>query len=140
MNEELSRVKSRRKSAERKTTDRKTADRKTAERPSRPAAVSRKRQADAESAEMRPETAKPSAGLSRKARHGASGSSSRQDRPKRTAAQETEETPSRSQSYPSERVRLSKIFVNSLYVLFIMLLGFLVLWGIKGAPELRTLW
>lgn len=52
---------------------------------------------------------------------------------------EGEETPSRTRTYPSERVRFSKMFVNSLIVLFLMLLAFLLYWGIKGAPPLREL-
>ncbi|WP_036657246.1 hypothetical protein [Paenibacillus wynnii] len=54
-------------------------------------------------------------------------------------AQNGEATPSRSQTYTSERVRLSKMFVNSLIVLFVILLISLLWWGIEGAPELRTL-
>lgn len=50
-----------------------------------------------------------------------------------------EETPSRTQTYPSERIRFSKMFVNSLIVLFLMLLAFLLYWGIEGAPPLREL-
>ncbi|NQX44842.1 hypothetical protein HQN87_05840 [Paenibacillus tritici] len=62
-------------------------------------------------------------------------------RPEREAVQqEGEDTPSRTQSYPSERIRFSKMFVNSLIVLFLMLLGFLLWWGFAGAPELRKLW
>ncbi|WP_340024470.1 hypothetical protein MHI24_05010 [Paenibacillus sp. FSL K6-1096] len=53
---------------------------------------------------------------------------------------ESGETPSRTQSYPSERIRFSKMFVNSLIVLFLMLLAFLLYWGIEGAPPLRELW
>lgn len=52
---------------------------------------------------------------------------------------EGEETPSRTQTYPSERIRFSKMFVNSLIVLFLMLLAFLLYWGIEGAPPLREL-
>ncbi|WP_238650074.1 hypothetical protein [Paenibacillus piscarius] len=52
---------------------------------------------------------------------------------------EGEETPSRTQTYPSERIRFSKMFVNSLSVLFLMLLAFLLYWGIEGAPPLREL-
>ncbi|WP_379129120.1 hypothetical protein [Paenibacillus sp. sgz500958] len=48
--------------------------------------------------------------------------------------------PSRSKTYTSERVRLSKMFVNSLIFLFVTLLILLLWWGIEGAPELRTLW
>ncbi|MDQ0193020.1 hypothetical protein [Paenibacillus wynnii] len=54
-------------------------------------------------------------------------------------AQNGEATPSRSQTYTSERVRLSKMFVNSLIVLFVILLISLLWWGIEGAPKLRTL-
>ncbi|GGF75442.1 hypothetical protein GCM10010912_20780 [Paenibacillus albidus] len=49
-------------------------------------------------------------------------------------------TPSRSQTYSSERVRLSKMFVNSLIFIFVLLLASLLVWGIKGAPPLKTLW
>ncbi|MRN53412.1 hypothetical protein [Paenibacillus monticola] len=49
-------------------------------------------------------------------------------------------TPSRSQTYTSERVRLSKIFVNSLIFMFVILLASLLWWGIEGAPPLKTLW
>ena len=48
-----------------------------------------------------------------------------------------ESTPSRTDTYSSERVRLSKMFVNSLIFLFVLLLGFLLAWGIKGAPTLN---
>ncbi|NGM81513.1 hypothetical protein G5B47_03705 [Paenibacillus sp. 7124] len=63
----------------------------------------------------------------------------RADRP-RPGEEEEQSAPSRSATYRSERVRLSKLFVNSLNVLFMMLLILLVWWGIKGAPPLRTLW
>ncbi|OMD39839.1 hypothetical protein [Paenibacillus odorifer] len=54
---------------------------------------------------------------------------------------EQEETvPSRSDTYSSERVRLSKMFVNSLIFIFVILLVALLWWGIEGAPPLRTLW
>lgn len=51
-----------------------------------------------------------------------------------------ETTPSRSQTYTSERMRLSKIFVNSLIFMFVILLASLLWWGIEGAPPLKTLW
>lgn len=54
--------------------------------------------------------------------------------------QEGEATPSRAESYPSERIRFSKMFVNSLIVIFVLLLACLLWWGIEGAPELRTIW
>lgn len=47
--------------------------------------------------------------------------------------------PSRTQTYTSERVRLSKLFVNSLILIFVILLGSLLLWGLNGAPELGTI-
>ena len=50
-----------------------------------------------------------------------------------------EGTPSRSETYTSERVRLSKMFVNSLILLFVILLASLLWWGIEGAPKLGTL-
>ncbi|KUP20389.1 hypothetical protein [Paenibacillus sp. DMB5] len=126
MNEELSRVKSRRKSAERKS------------RP--PAGVNSKTKAVQTSTEAHSgQVTKPSAGLSRKARYAARGAE-KEEKQHRTAAEEEAETPSRSQSYPSQRVRWSKIFVNTLSALFILLLAFLVWWGVEGAPELRTLW
>lgn len=77
--------------------------------------------------------------LSRKARNSAA---YQKPAGKRQAADQEvgEDTPSRSQSYPSERIRLSKIFVNSLIFMFVLLLASLVWWGIEGAPELRTLW
>ena len=76
--------------------------------------------------------------LSRKVRHSVQQPSKR---PKQAAEpQEGEATPSRTQSYPSERIRFSKMFVNSLIVIFIMLLASLLWWGIEGAPPLRTLW
>lgn len=76
--------------------------------------------------------------LSRKARHSNSGSkkSPKSEQP----GQDQKNTPSRTDTYPSERIRLSKIFVNSLIVMFIALLVSLVVWGIKGAPPLHTLW
>ncbi|MNC06423.1 hypothetical protein D3C75_539340 [compost metagenome] len=76
--------------------------------------------------------------LSRKAKY--SSASSKPAGNRQTSAHEAEDTPSRSQSYPSERIRLSKIFVNSLIFMFVLLLASLVWWGIEGAPELRTLW
>lgn len=60
--------------------------------------------------------------------------------PAEAASAGGEATPSRASSYPSERVRLSKMFVNSLIVVFLLLLVSLLWWGIEGAPELRTLW
>ncbi|WP_025691202.1 hypothetical protein [Paenibacillus zanthoxyli] len=63
----------------------------------------------------------------------------RADRPK-PGEEEEQSPPSRSATHRSERIRLSKLFVNSLNVLFMLLLIFLVWWGIKGAPPLRTLW
>ncbi|UQZ32435.1 hypothetical protein C2I18_02020 [Paenibacillus sp. PK3_47] len=76
--------------------------------------------------------------LSRKARH--SGSGSRRTVQPEQPAKDQEGTPSRTDTYPSERIRLSKIFVNSLIVMFVALVVSLVVWGVKGAPPLDTLW
>ncbi|MNO45660.1 hypothetical protein D3C76_359320 [compost metagenome] len=54
--------------------------------------------------------------------------------------EQEESVPSRSDTYSSERVRLSKMFVNSLIFIFVILLVALLWWGIEGAPPLRTLW
>ncbi|MDT3426848.1 cobalamin biosynthesis Mg chelatase CobN [Paenibacillus forsythiae] len=62
----------------------------------------------------------------------------RADRPKPGEGEQS--PPSRSAAHRSERIRLSKLFVNSLNVLFMLLLIFLLWWGIKGAPPLQTLW
>ncbi|WNS44466.1 hypothetical protein [Paenibacillus sp. MMS20-IR301] len=76
--------------------------------------------------------------LSRKARQTLQRTSGK---PKgKAAAKEGEETPSRAQSYPSERIRFSKMFINSLIIIFVLLLAFLLWWGIIGAPPLKTLW
>ncbi|NMO96944.1 hypothetical protein [Paenibacillus lemnae] len=48
-------------------------------------------------------------------------------------------TPSRSRTYSSQRVRMSKWFVNSLIVLFIMLMAGLLWWGLIGAPSLEDM-
>lgn len=53
--------------------------------------------------------------------------------------QEAETLPTRAELFPSRRVRLSKWFINSLIFIFILLTGFLVYWGIIGAPPLNTL-
>ncbi|MBD7968012.1 hypothetical protein [Paenibacillus gallinarum] len=53
--------------------------------------------------------------------------------------QEAETLPTRAELFPSRRVRLSKWFINSLICIFIFLTGFLVYWGIIGAPPLNTL-
>lgn len=75
------------------------------------------------------ETAAPS--LSRSTRRQASNVNKEQNE---------ENVPSRSDKYSFERVRLSKMFVNSLISIFIVLLVALLWWGIEGAPPLNTLW
>ncbi|WP_342561841.1 hypothetical protein NST84_19610 [Paenibacillus sp. FSL R7-0345] len=126
MNEELSRVKSRRKSADRQS------------RPPAGASKAQPVRATATTEVYQEQGVKASGGLSRKARYAAKGSAKTDSQQLNTA--QDGETPSRSESYSSERVRWSKIFVNTLSVLFILLLGFLVWWGIEDAPDLRTLW
>ncbi|WP_054957150.1 hypothetical protein [Paenibacillus dakarensis] len=48
-------------------------------------------------------------------------------------------TPTRTSTYPSSRVRMSKWFVNSLIVIFILLMAGLVYWGLIGAPPLEEM-
>ena len=55
-------------------------------------------------------------------------------------AAEEAPTPARTRTYPSERLKWSKRFVNALYVLFLALLVLLVTWGVKGAPDPVDLW
>lgn len=54
--------------------------------------------------------------------------------------EEEERAPSRTETHASDKIRFSKIFVNTLYALFFMLLVFLLYWGLRGAPPLRELW
>ncbi|MFC3745817.1 hypothetical protein [Paenibacillus sp. GCM10012306] len=84
---------------------------------------------------VRPVAVKPPATLSRKGRHQSTAVT-----PPDKGNTGEESTPSRSETYSSDRVRLSKMFVNSLIFLFVLLLGFLLTWGIKGAPPLGELW
>ncbi|WP_405114758.1 hypothetical protein MHH28_10885 [Paenibacillus sp. FSL K6-1217] len=124
MTEQLSRVRSRQKQQKREQ---------------QPPARAGKRQPAYGAAEERAGSPVPVAGtLSRKERlSGRRGAR----RPEHEAAQqEGEQTPSRAESYPSERIRFSKMFINSLIVLFLMLLAFLLWWGINGAPDLGSLW
>ncbi|OBZ18806.1 hypothetical protein A8L34_04410 [Bacillus sp. FJAT-27264] len=121
MSEQLSRVQSRQKKSRKQATEVKPStrvnDHPTIDEPVRPTAI------------------KPPATLSRKGRRRSSGVTP----PEKGNAGE-ESTPSRSETYSSDRVRLSKMFVNSLIFLFVLLLGFLLTWGIKGAPPLGDLW
>ncbi|MFI2855593.1 hypothetical protein ACH6EH_00485 [Paenibacillus sp. JSM ZJ436] len=48
-------------------------------------------------------------------------------------------TPSRSRTYSSQRVRMSKWFVNSLIILFMLLMAGLLWWGLAGAPSLEDI-
>ncbi|MNO59493.1 hypothetical protein D3C76_500820 [compost metagenome] len=77
--------------------------------------------------------------LSRKSRHSAAASRRTVSRDEMPADGEAS-TPSRTESYPSERLRFSKMFINSLIVIFLLLLAFLLYWGLIGAPDLNTLW
>lgn len=47
--------------------------------------------------------------------------------------------PSRTSTYMSNRVRMSKWFVNSLILIFVLLMAGLLVWGLMGAPPLRTM-
>ena len=74
--------------------------------------------------------------LSRKGRR----SSVNESTDKISRGQNNEDSPTRSETYSSDRVRLSKMFVNSLIFMFVILLIALLWWGIEGAPPLSTLW
>lgn len=58
---------------------------------------------------------------------------------KNGTALEEESSPSRTNTYPSHRVRMSKWFVNTLIVLFILLMAGLLFWGLIGAPPLEEM-
>ncbi|WP_143192072.1 hypothetical protein [Paenibacillus helianthi] len=77
--------------------------------------------------------------LSRKNRHSLAQPGKKVKREERPVDEESS-TPSRAESYPSERLRFSKMFINSLIVIFLLLLIFLLYWGLIGAPDLNTLW
>lgn len=125
MSEELSRVKSRKKpnKAEQPAAIRKRAGSRTSSAPS-----------------MVNDSPTPVAGtLSRKSRHTSAQPGKKVKREERPVDEESS-TPSRAESYPSERLRFSKMFINSLIVIFLLLLVFLLYWGLIGAPDLNTLW
>jgi len=134
MSEELSRVKSRqkKKTRERSSGGRKTAANvKTEPKKEKSAPVLSRTRKKTSSGKPAPAGRRTTAATAR--------GGSRAARPK--AGREEEQTaPSRSATYRSERVRLAKLFVNTRNVLFFVLLAFLLVWGIKGAPPLRTLW
>ncbi|HEY2492867.1 MAG TPA: hypothetical protein VGI33_08150 [Paenibacillus sp.] len=48
--------------------------------------------------------------------------------------------PARTDTYSSQRIKLSKIFLNTLIVLFFLLTIGLVWWGVEGAPPLNEIW
>lgn len=53
---------------------------------------------------------------------------------------ESDQVPLRSDTYSSFSVKFSKIFLNTLITLFIILTGALVWWGIEGAPPWKEIW
>lgn len=65
-------------------------------------------------------------------------SRSRTARSRYTGA-EGKSAPSRTSTYPSHRVRMSKWFVNSLIIIFILLMAGLLIWGLIGAPPLEEI-
>ncbi|MEK4106540.1 hypothetical protein NST28_20835 [Paenibacillus sp. FSL R10-2791] len=134
MSEELSRVKSRQKQhkSESKHPGKSKKEKRTSEAVKK-AAPEKKSTPIKKNATARVSTAT----LSRKARRPA-GSAKRSS----TGSKEKDEesVPSRSDTYSSEKVRLSKMFVNSLIFIFVILLIGLLWWGIEGAPPLSTLW
>lgn len=63
-------------------------------------------------------------------------------RRKQSATPDTMEeatAPRRTHTYSSYRVRMSKWFVNSLIVIFILLMASLLWWGLIGAPPVSEL-
>ncbi|MEC0089796.1 hypothetical protein [Paenibacillus macquariensis] len=52
----------------------------------------------------------------------------------------SEVVPSRTDTYSSRTVKLSKIFLNTLIFLFVILTVGLVWWGLAGAPDLKEIW
>ncbi|OAB46947.1 hypothetical protein [Paenibacillus antarcticus] len=52
----------------------------------------------------------------------------------------SEHVPSRTDTYSSHTVKLSKIFLNTLIFLFLILTVGLVWWGLIGAPPLKEIW
>ncbi|AJS58007.1 hypothetical protein [Paenibacillus sp. IHBB 10380] len=53
---------------------------------------------------------------------------------------EQDPVPARTDTYSSQRIKLSKIFLNTLIVLFFLLTMGLVWWGVEGAPPLNEIW
>ncbi|MUG64972.1 hypothetical protein CHH75_09890 [Paenibacillus sp. 7541] len=83
-----------------------------------------------------------SGGLSRRSRYRGNSSEAVPKSASSRAAVEGEaldELPMRTRTYSSYRVRMSKWFVNSLIILFVLLMAALVWWGVKGAPPLKEL-
>lgn len=84
-----------------------------------------------------------SGGLSRRSRYGGRAAEQRVSTSSVGSigleGEEAEELPMRSKTYSSYRVRMSKWFVNSLIILFVMLMAALLWWGMKGAPPLKEL-
>lgn len=66
-------------------------------------------------------------------------SRSRASRSARATWEEEELAPKRTNTYSSYRVRMSKWFVNSLIIVFILLMASLLWWGLIGAPPLKEL-
>lgn len=64
---------------------------------------------------------------------------SRSRRESYDAQLDEESAPSRSHTHPSQKVRMSKWFVNSLIVIFILLMAGLLIWGLIGAPPLEEI-
>lgn len=64
---------------------------------------------------------------------------SRSRRENNDAQLDEESAPSRSSTHPSQKVRMSKWFVNSLIIIFILLMAGLLIWGLIGAPPLEEI-
>lgn len=90
-----------------------------------------------------PPTSSDSARAEMKRTHGSASneglSRSRSSRSTRATMEEEEIAPKRTNTYSSYRVRMSKWFVNSLIIVFILLMASLLWWGLIGAPPLKEL-
>lgn len=48
--------------------------------------------------------------------------------------------PARTETYASKKIKISKYFINTLIILFVLLTAFLLWWGVMDAPPLEELW
>ena len=63
-----------------------------------------------------------------------------QKEPTKKPVEEDGPIPARTATYASKKIKISKYFINTLIILFVLLTAFLVWWGVKDAPPLEELW